>query len=700
MNAVKFEVAPVKRPMLPGVSSNTGISFEFPGADGLASEPVPAGQGAVYNFPISERARTVRVIVRNPDECPEPLEYALTIIRHGQVLAAPGKEDNFIVSGASDHCFSRDEQVFFDVLPPFGYTVSPGSVTASSGGAKLPLVSTGGGYVFTMPLDMVALDAAWDPVPAAADVNVRYVYEKGTGDGSTWANATNDLQSLIDAFDSVDDNYEIWIAAGKIRPVWAWADKPKAEWPSWASGLSADQLTNDNKCFVLKNGIRIYGGFSGRGTEKSVADRENRPYKNIRNGTAVQTMSQTILSGKQDNTRHLMLALNITKPTLVEGLHIAESKSGGQTVSLAIDGISVSTSYGAGLYVIKCTRDLVFSHVTFRDDYAGRGAGAYVNTASPSFRDCSFRDNTAASSGAGIFINSGSAPFFERCNFQNNYCAYGAGAAMRADSANTAPVLKDCNFIYNHGYGIWVNGSIYMEGGEVAGNDGNGINIYKDSAKNAVLTNVRITNNYGISPGMGVSFTGDSDSVLAMTNVEISGGKGYRNGGVAIFSTSKVLLTNVTIAGNEATEPDRPWISRSGGILFDAPPAPGSMIANSIIYGNKINGGIINIDDTRPAFSNSIAGGIIEEGVVDSDPLFAASYRLKADSPAVDAGDNGLYNNVHSALACAENIVISANGTATIPAAGSLPLRPGPAFDLAGKQRIKGANIDMGAYEY
>ncbi|MCL2318820.1 MAG: hypothetical protein FWC45_01955, partial [Treponema sp.] len=256
-NAVAFNVAVNKR-----ATDFEHITISYLDDPGEVISETATGTTVKYDFPMSVKKKSIRIQVANPDEDPDPLIYTLTIIRPEQVAAAAGKEANFSIAGAEGYYFQSNDLVNFSVTPPFGYTIGSVSATATPSGQKLAFLQGEEGtgtnsYTFIMPRERVILDAVWVPVPkAAAPLNVRYVYEKGSGDGSTWANATNDLQSLIDKYNDTPgnpNNYEIWIAAGTIRPVWAWVNQPRSSWPAWAAAIADDQLTNDNWCFVLKN---------------------------------------------------------------------------------------------------------------------------------------------------------------------------------------------------------------------------------------------------------------------------------------------------------------------------------------------------------------------------------------------------------------------------------------------------------------
>ena len=70
---------------------------------------------------------------------------------------------------------------------------------------------------------------------------IRYVKPTGTGDGdgSSWANASGNLQGAINASAATD---QVWVAAGTYKPT----------------------ITTDrNASFAMKNGVAIFGGFMG-----------------------------------------------------------------------------------------------------------------------------------------------------------------------------------------------------------------------------------------------------------------------------------------------------------------------------------------------------------------------------------------------------------------------------------------------------
>jgi hypothetical protein len=78
--------------------------------------------------------------------------------------------------------------------------------------------------------------------------NIRYVKANATGNGSSWSDASGDLQAMINASNAGD---QIWTSAGVYRP-----NRP-------ANNLTTISINNRDNAFVLKEGVKVYGGFAG-----------------------------------------------------------------------------------------------------------------------------------------------------------------------------------------------------------------------------------------------------------------------------------------------------------------------------------------------------------------------------------------------------------------------------------------------------
>lgn len=185
--------------------------------------------------------------------------------------------------------------------------------------------------------------------------------------------------------------------------------------------------------------------------------------------------------------------------------------------------------------------------------------------------------------------------------------------------------------------------------------------IYNNNSS-LLVKNCIITNNSGYE----ASGFGSQAGNPVLINTVISKNKNiynfYSNAFYAYSGSPK--LVNVSIVNNEGTLP-----------IFAL--GSNSELSNSIVWGNTVLG-------TPQSFLNLIIKNSIvqREAVIrvglDIDPLFVnaanGDFSLLAESPAIGAGDNSLYEAVGN------------NSLATDK-------------DLMGNTRLKGANIDLGAYE-
>eukprot|EP01132_Coremiostelium_polycephalum_P017802 gene17802-21277_t len=104
---------------------------------------------------------------------------------------------------------------------------------------------------------------------------IRYVkpVATGTGAGTSWTNASDDLQATLNNSAAGD---QIWVAGGTYKP------NRKAD------ALNTGTPYDNNNAFILKADVKVYGGFAG--TETLFAQRN-----------LTITANKSILSGDLDN---------------------------------------------------------------------------------------------------------------------------------------------------------------------------------------------------------------------------------------------------------------------------------------------------------------------------------------------------------------------------------------------------------------
>jgi hypothetical protein len=174
---------------------------------------------------------------------------------------------------------------------------------------------------------------------------VRYVKPTATGlgDGSSWANASADLQAMILA-SAVDD--EVWVMAGVYKPQ------------KDASGNTSPADSRD-KLFYMKNGVRLYGGFVG--TETMLSQRNWSDNKTILSGdidnndtnTDGNFISENHTDIVGNNVYHIMVfaGLGINSNTTLDGFILSGGKNTttNPSTSQTINGFSIGSFRGAAL---------------------------------------------------------------------------------------------------------------------------------------------------------------------------------------------------------------------------------------------------------------------------------------------------------------------------------------------------------------
>ncbi|MDB6058953.1 MAG: C-terminal target protein, partial [Verrucomicrobiales bacterium] len=207
----------------------------------------------------------------------------------------------------------------------------------------------------------------------------------GNGSGSSWANATANLQGAINGAAS----HQVWVAAGTYYPT---------------SG------SDRSVSFALVTGVSVYGGFNG--TEASLSQRN-------------WTANPTILSGDigthgnhSDNSYHVINNLNVNGRALLDGFTITKGRS---------------TTMGGGMYNTNSYPTI--RNCKFIDNQATGSGGAVASqgTEGSEFYNCQFISNSAVGGGALYFA---SRLRTEGCLFLNNSGA--AGGALQLDTSDYA----------------------------------------------------------------------------------------------------------------------------------------------------------------------------------------------------------------------------------------------------------------------
>ena len=208
-----------------------------------------------------------------------------------------------------------------------------------------------------------------------AEGRVRYVRPGGTGDGTSWGNASGNIQAMID--DLADNNPqqlpgEVWVAAGEYEPQ------------SYViSGM------NYSASFRMRDGISVYGGFAG--TETSKTERE------MSGSMPWQFKNTTVLSGAYYD--HANLAYADGRWTLTsDSRHVVwfAPMQGEQAFArvTVLDGVTIRGGYAQG-------------NTGLADFMTDCGAGVYIDGENARLQNCIVKENYATGNGGGVWLKDG-----------------------------------------------------------------------------------------------------------------------------------------------------------------------------------------------------------------------------------------------------------------------------------------------------
>ncbi len=560
--------------------------------------------------------------------------------------------------------------------------------------------------VLTLVLGIVTGAILANTIVARADTT-RYVTEGGTGDGTSWANASGALQDMIDAVETAGGG-TVCVASGTYTPT-----------------ELVEPGTPRSIAFQMKNGVGIYGGFPSTGSPTWV----DRDWES----------NLTVLSGeignpgtKADNCYHVFYhpdALNLDDTAMLDGFIV----TGGYA-----NGISYPHNSGGGMYNYYSSPAI--TNCTFRGNLAGYGGGmCNRNFSSPAVTDCTFWGNTGGY-GGGMY-NYYSSPVVTNCIFDSNSAYVGGGMS----NYNSSPAVTGCTFSGNSA--VWGSGmhndssSPAVTGCTFSGNpaDNYGGGMYNNSSSPAV-TGCTFSGN---SAWGGGGMSNHNYSSPAVTNCTFSGNSADYYGGGMYNNNSSPVVTGCTFWGNSI---DLAYYGYGGG-MYNYSSSP--VVTSCTFSGNSATGGggMSNFDSSSPVvtnctFSSNLAdyygGGMYNyySSPAVTDCTFwgnsayydgGGMYNLQS-SPAVTNcilwGDIGseIYTNSGTPVVTYSDIQGGYAGTGNIsgtpmfvdPACGDFHLLPTspcintgtnsapnlPDTDFEGDSRIIDSVVDMGVDEF
>lgn len=480
------------------------------------------------------------------------------------------------------------------------------------------------------------------PFKAYAPPGILYAIPSGLSNGScdSWGNAC----SLHYALSVANSGEEIWVKEGVHYPGSTRTDT-----------------------FSLKEGVAIYGGFTGNETSREQRDWNinltilsgDIDHNDITDPYGVITNIENMVG---ENTFHVIVSPAVLETAVLDGFIVTGGQANGAWAD-PCDG-----QCGGGAYIKDSSPTL--SNIIFSgnsaDLEAGWGGGVYNLHSATVMNNVVFTNNLAGASGGGIYAEN-SAPILTNVVFNSNSAAWGGGMA----NVLSNPILHSVTFHSNNANGV---------GGGMA----------NDKSSPTLINVVFIGNNAGSGGGM----ENYDNSNPTLTNVVFSGNNVYSGmGGGMENSNSSPILNNVTVSGNKA--------SMNGGGMANINSSP--VIRNTLFWKNKDSGpsyrppaSIWNLEST-PLITFSLVANCGSSGAgwksecgsdggnnVNNNDVFntvlvnppnpedaptdTGDLHLISDSPAIDMGNNAFVTDILT--------------------------------DLDGNMRIFNGLVDIGAYEW
>ena len=382
---------------------------------------------------------------------------------------------------------------------------------------------------------------------------IRYVKQVATGteDGSTWANASGDLQAMINASAAGD---EVWVASGIYKPT------EKLQAITYVASPGTGVATTDrDMAFIMKDGVKVYGGYNGD--------------TGIRDVLA----NVSILSGdlNNDNTAsdgdcyHVVSSRNNVNDAVLDGFTIQHGYANGSASvsgsgTTGTSNLTIAQFNGGAIALRGADNAMTFSNLIIRDNYASDYAG-----------------------GLALYISGTRIFTFNNIVFINNESGAEAGAARIYSSSGTPTVnISNSKFISNKAASR--GGAIYAFGSTTSG-----YLLTVNVSNTLFFDNISASSTLGggaISPAGGTNFNVLSSTFYAnkATNAAGVGGAIHISSSAsAQLTINNTIFNENTALGSSASSPD----------IFKGTVAPNPIINNTLTqaYGvNGVNGNIVN----------------------------------------------------------------------------------------------------------
>lgn len=398
---------------------------------------------------------------------------------------------------------------------------------------------------------------------------IRYVkpVATGTGDGSSWENASGNLQNMIDELAKNNPQNlpgEVWVAAGTYVPQ-----------------VQVISGTTYSASFLMRDGISVYGGFAGDESSKQEREVGKMPW-NFVNKTILEGSYYEHSKTSWNESNHKWTLTSDSRHVVFFSPLPSEGKSGFDK-STILNGVTIRGGYAQGGEGVA-------------DFMTDRGAGVYMGI-NATLEKCIVTENSSTGNGGAVYMYGGRV--MNSLIYNNN--ADGDGGAVYVDNAGIVLASMLTNNSANNGSGAylahtgnWTDGKPHPEylilSTSVVSNNTSRLNGAVYCAKGGVLMQNTITNN-------------DCPTAIDNTSANAS-----QSGGLYVDSYG--LVINSVLWNNTIQKRNIPMYAKNptpSNVRFLYTALSG---INNAVWNNVLQQEVISL-----AESNNIA----EEGVLSPD---------------------------------------------------------------------------------
>lgn len=202
-----------------------------------------------------------------------------------------------------------------------------------------------------------------------SSITIRYVNQTGIGNGLTWANASSDLQEMIN--ESATDN-QVWVATGEYQAA-------------------------SEKSFTMKEGVKIYGGFAATGNP-AFSDRNWNQHVTILKGNG----NSVIVNDNNGLTNAALLdGFSITGGSAVTGGGMLNHLSY-PLINHCVFKANHATVWGGGIYNDGPGMTTIVNSLFYQNTAQSGGAAFSYQNAKPRFTNVTITSNAASQNGGAL----------------------------------------------------------------------------------------------------------------------------------------------------------------------------------------------------------------------------------------------------------------------------------------------------------